>query len=429
MEVFKFTVLSSEEARSHGVKALCLVDKRWNNIANRTSDLWTKVTFAYPLRARQLSVANKRLRASKQKIIDLEIDLCEPDSSELRGGDWYPLVKSAQIRNTIKTLRGSEHRWRSLSIMSNTRKPAHEFLQEWGTLSLPELESISFDGPGRPSMEHAFSADFGWPVVFCGKWSLMPKLREVSLSAVCFYWSSVAATSVRNLRKLEIKNQPHGFGPTWEEFAALLAAAPRLEILDVSGYSPSPIQTQILPVHLPALKRFVFGWNWNRVDLVYKFLRVFQISETLELLSLVDVDSGLYQIEDTEDLAVQSANSSRIFKLLTDLASEGSKDKDPLRPWISMLGLKSLSVSWLTSDPRDITAFLHKAPKIEEIRLTDVSQRVLHGIADFAAETWLTRSLKRVYIQWIWNKGGGARPWINTLEGLGLQVTVEGFTE
>ena len=35
-EIFKFAVLSSDETRSHGVKALCLVDQDWNHIAKGT---------------------------------------------------------------------------------------------------------------------------------------------------------------------------------------------------------------------------------------------------------------------------------------------------------------------------------------------------------------------------------------------------------
>ena len=97
-----------------------------------------------------------------------------------------------------------------------------------------------------------------------------------------------------------------------------------------------------------------------------------------------------------------------------------------------MLELKSLSVSWVASDPRDVTAFLRKAPKVEEIRLTDVSKGVLQGIEDFATGTRFTRSPKRVYIRWVWNDGcepEKADVHTDTLKGLGLQVTVKKFTE
>lgn len=78
MELFKFAVLSSEEARSRGAQDLCLVDKGWNNISNATSDLWTKVTLTYPLCANELSAAQKWLKTSKPRAVDIKIDLRDP---------------------------------------------------------------------------------------------------------------------------------------------------------------------------------------------------------------------------------------------------------------------------------------------------------------------------------------------------------------
>ena len=435
MEVFKFAVLSSEEARSHGAEILCRVDKRWNNIANATSDLWTKVTFAYPYCSRQFSVARERLKASEPKTIDVEIDLRNPNSDELEMEDWCPSVDFDLILEMVETLRGSEHRWRSISIKSDTSSLVHDFLREWAIPSLPALESISLDGFNRFSGVEGISIPegfIGWPVLFGSNRSLMPKLREVSISAIYVDWATFVASPFRNLCKLEIKNQSDARGPTFGQFAELLAAAPRLETLDVSGYCPEfPTQTQTPLVHLPVLKRLVFGWN--RVDLARNFLVMFQIPETLETLSLIDVDSGLGARQDGDTgNDIHNDDSSQIFKLLANLAPGVSENKDPSKPWISMLGLKSLSVSWVASKPCDVTALLHKAPKIEEIRLTDVNQGVLQGVKDFAAETQFMRSLKRVHIRWIWNGGCGpedAHVHTNTLKGHGLQVSVKKFTE
>jgi hypothetical protein len=42
---------------------------------------------------------------------------------------------------------------------------------------------------------------------------------------------------------------------------------------------------------------------------------------------------------------------------------------------------------------------------VEEIRLTDVNLGVLEGIAEALAEPGHFKSLKKIYIQWIWNGG------------------------
>jgi hypothetical protein len=101
MEVFKYAVLSSEEARSHGVKSLCLVGKDWNQIANTTSDLWSKVTLAYPLHPDQISAAQKWLKASGQKAIDIEIDLLDPAWNKYREEDFHPLQDPAKLQDAI----------------------------------------------------------------------------------------------------------------------------------------------------------------------------------------------------------------------------------------------------------------------------------------------------------------------------------------
>ena len=435
-EIFKFAVLSSEEARSHGVKALCLVDQDWNHIAKGTSDLWTKITFTYPLHADQLSAARKWLKTSEQKPIDVEIDLCDPGWDELGMEAFHLLEDLAPIQDMTAALRGSEHRWRSISIRSDTWRPIYEFLQAWEIPSLPLLETISLER-GNEVMGVGYIREDPLPslgslTLFGSNGTLMPKLREVSLIAVHVDWAS-AANSFRDLRKLEIKNQHHRVGPTSEQFATLLAATPRLEMLDVAGYCPdhgaSPTQVRIPPVHLTALKHF--GLGWSCFDCACDLLMVLQIPESLESLSLNDTESGLGARQDEEtDLFTYNDDSTPIFELLTGLEPAGPGNKDPSNPWISILGLKTLSVSWAESDHPAVLAFLENAPMIEEIRLTDVSQGVLEGIAALV-ETHGPRSLKKLSIQWIWNDGyesPEAHLVADLLGNHGFQVTVEKFT-
>ena len=248
-------------------------------------------------------------------------------------------------------------------------------------------------------------------------------------------WASTA-TSFRDLRKLEIKNQHYEVGPTFEQFSALLAASPRLEFLDVTGYYPNPeapnvadTLTETSLVHLPALKHLVFGWS--RIEFACYFLMSFQIPESLNTLSLIDTESGLGVCQEEETgLFTYNDTSTPIFELLAYIGPSDPGNKDPLSSRVSLLGLKSLSVSWAEADPRVIVEFLKRVPMIEEIRLTDVGQGILQGIAIFAGSqsSW---SLKKIHIRWIWNGGHESHEAgvvTQLLRGRGFEVTVEKFT-
>jgi len=438
IEFFKFAVLSSEEARSHGAKTLCLVDKYWNDLANETSDLWTKVTLAYPLNADQLSAVQKWLEASKPKAIDVEIDFCDPvwNGPDLEAEGGRPKEDHAKFKGMIAALSDSEHRWRSISIKSDIWHPTNELLRACEIQNLPLLESISLetvdDGVGEEPRPFLSQESVDVPTLFGSTGTLMPKLRGISLSDVPVNWTS-AVISLQNLCKLEIKDLHHRTGPTFEQFAALLAASPRLEVLDVIGYFPNPdhasTQSRTPILRLPALKHFVFGWTDVRP--ARNFLARFDIPPTLETLSLIDVESGRDNCWRPDPEPFQYIDdSSSVFEHLACLGSRDLKNADPSKPWISMLGLKSLSVSWVmaVSDLPMVIMFLQKAIMIEEIHLTGVDQGVLDAVSVSVHARHL-RSLKRLYI---WNNGYESietRRTTDLLRSLGLQVTVNKFTE
>jgi hypothetical protein len=395
-EVFKLVVLSSEEARSHGVKALCLVDRYWNNVANATSDLWTKVTLTYPLHADQLSAAQKWLKASEPKVVDVEADFRDLDFCQPGKENWDPSADPTPLQGMIAVLRGSEHRWRSISIKSDSWSPIREFLRSWiipCPTSLPALESISFEG-FKPSPVQPIPQKLV-------RLPALPKLREVVLRVVPVDWTLAAATSFQNLRKLVIRNNPHAYGPTLRQVSeALLVASPRLETLEVGGYHPLPdlvySEAQQPFVHLPALKHLVLGWEY--ATSVYPLLAILQIPETLETLCL----TGKYGPDGGEARPVIS-DSTIVFGFLADLGSSGSKNERPCEPWISMFGLKSLSLSSVYSEPGWVTKFLKQAPNIEEIYLTDIHQEVLEAIVIFDGG----RSLQSERFNIRWNPSSG----------------------
>lgn len=414
-EIFKFVVLSSKKGRSSGIKALCLVDKCWNNIANTTPDLWTKVTLAYPFHADQLSAAQKRLKASEPKNIDVEIDLRDPTWDEPVDSEiCLPSVNLLQA--AIAVLRGSEHRWRTIRVDFLTWDPTREFLGAWITPSFPALESISLERSIMPYSAFSSQQNIELRALLGDGRTLMPKLRKVALYEMPLDWTSAAATSFQNLRKMVISGSICEEGPNLGLFSeALLVASPRLEILEVGGYYPMPggfyTQAQIPLVHLPALKRLVFGWSF--ANLACNFLAILQIPETLETLCLSQESKPF-------------GGGHLVLDLLADLASRGSGDKDPSKPWISTLGLKSLSMSEMCLDPQQVITFLQNAPVIEEIHLRHIRRPVLEATATLAGTRRL-KSIKRLGIRWEWrSKDGseGACLVAERLRGSGWQVVV-----
>jgi len=169
--------------------------------------------------------------------------------------NWVPSADSPQ--DVITALRGSEHRWRSISVHSGAWSPIQEFLGACITPSLPALESISFKKLGETPISPTPQSPIEWPALFGGNGTLVPKLREVTLRRIHVDWTP-AATSFQNLREFVINHHSYEAGPILRQFSALFAASLMLETLGIPGCHPnpddSPAQAPIPLVHLLALK-------------------------------------------------------------------------------------------------------------------------------------------------------------------------------
>ena len=405
-EIFRLVVLSLEKDRSRAANTLRLVDKRWNGIAFATSELWTKVTLAYPFCLDRLSGTQRQLEASAQKAIDINIDLRDPAWMEFADEDHHPLTDPGMLHSMVEVLRGSEHRWRSLCIRSDILYPIYEFLQQWTAPDFPLLESISFglcNGNFSRYTGPTFWQDTKLQILFGSDWIPMPRLRELSFSAVSVDWTPAVA-SFQNLRKLEIKYQLDK-GPTYMEFASLVAASPGIEVLDLTGYCPHAHVmsnlTGIPLVRLPALKHFTFG-GLPATD-VLGFLTWLQISETLETFTLIGPGPDNQGERPSQS---NSEDTSKVFNTLASLNPEDLDDKDPSSSWISMLGLKKLSVIQAEPLPQCFAAFLDGFPVVEEICLIDVGREGLLSLLS-RMESRIFPFLKKVYIKQTPNCGYG----------------------
>jgi len=403
MQIFKTYAESYPEVLHRRVVDLCLVGKYWNVVANSTPQLWTKINLLFPFPDQHFAAALKRVRASRLQKIDVFIDFRDPDwdgsEADYHDEETYVPGGHAWIVGIMAVLRGTEGRWKSIEAVSNTWVPLYELMHDWTFTHLPSLESISMIRTNNW---------FGmWDAVFSprrlmeynplfGQNASLPRLRDVSLSAVHVDWND-ASVCYQNLRKLEITNQTHDVGPSFEEFAAMLSSSPQLESLNVCGFcpewhtAPAPPgggMPKLTVVHLPALKEFIFGWKDVRLGCT--FLRTFQIGDSLETLVLLDTESGFgyHQDPQTGDRGWKQ-ESQRIFEVLCELGSAVPRDKDdtPSGPFISVRRVKRLRISWTKTARSSLVPFLATFTELDEFWLEDVDENVKDDVMGWLGST------------------------------------------
>ena len=425
MEIFKTYAESYPEVLNQRVVDLLLVGKDWNMVANRTPQLWTKINLSFPFAFFHLVAAHKRVRASRLQKIDVSIDFRDPDWDSRtedhydRDGDIYIPGGHRWVRDIMAVLEGTEGRWRSVEVVSDAWVPLYELMHGWRTFThLSSLESISM------KREYwtfgARNADFlprrlALPTPLFDRNASLPKIRELSLTGVHVAWND-ASGCFQNLRKLQIVNQAHDVGPTFEQFAAMLSSSPRLEHLNVMEFCPqyhtvpNPAvggTPEIPVVNLPALRVLIFGWK--DVDLSCAFLRMFQIGDSLEYLTLVDTKSGYGDSIDPQTGGRGWAQESReIFEVLFELGSAVPRDKDdlPSAPFISVRGLKRLSIIWAKVARHSLFPFLVTLTALERITLEDVDENVVEDVADrWFRSPGVYRPLDH---EFLWTRRGGS---------------------
>jgi len=78
MRIFEVYAESHPAVRNQRVVDLCLVNKYWDAVANRTPRLWTRINLSFPFARDHLAAMRKRVRASKLEKIDVSIDFRDP---------------------------------------------------------------------------------------------------------------------------------------------------------------------------------------------------------------------------------------------------------------------------------------------------------------------------------------------------------------
>ena len=447
-EIFKTYAESYPEVLGQGVVDLCLVGKYWNMVANGTPQLWTKIDLSFPFTDQHLTAVLKRVHASKLKNIDVSIDFCDPnwdgDEPYYDEGDTTPTNETIWIQGVMAVLRGTERRWKSIKVVSDTWLPLYRLMEVWTFMHLPSLESISMERQGTIFGMQNVPFDpqpLIGPMSLFGRNALLPKLRDLSLSSVHIDWDN-ASGGYRNLRKLELKKLTYDVGPSCEQFAVMLSSSPRLESLDVSGFCPERHTGPAPPaggdpetpvVHLPALKEFTFGWK--DADLGGLFLQMFQIGNSLESLTLIDTESGFGYWRDKQTRSrCWFQDSQGILEDLRQLGSAAPRDAGdvPPTPFISVGGVKRLRVVWTKATHPSLIPFLTMFTGLEDLWLEDVNRDILEDA------TWVgvsrpgaCPSLRRLDLRWMWQEGipSFAEPSILQLERVGIEVTAQAADE
>jgi hypothetical protein len=439
-EIFKTYAECNPMDLEHGAVVLCLVEKYWNAVATATPQLWDNISFSSSFTPGHLARMLRRVQTSKPHKIDIFIDLRHPDEDHPEFNEHkahrHRAKQSIWVRDIMVVLEGTEEHWRSIKVVSNIWVPLYGLMGHWTFTHLPSLESISMERANRMFGMRDVPFDpqgLIEPMTLFGPSASVPNLRELSMSAVHVDWDD-ASVCFQNLRKLEINNQTHDAGPSFEEFAEILSSSPRLEYLDVSGFCPEhhtdPRAGRApgpggLFVHLPALKDFIFGWK--QVDRGRLFLQMFQIGGSLERLTLMDTESGLGNWADGRHW---NGESQTIFEALYELGSAAPKNEEdmPSKPFISMRGVKRLEVAWTEATRFSLNPFLETLTAVEDIWLEDVDENVLESVTRVRAavgRVTVSRPL-RLDLRWTWDGEvpDFAGPFILQMKDLGAEVTV-----
>lgn len=421
-EIFKVYAVAHPEVLDRRVVDLCLVGKHWKAVADGTPQLWTKINLKFPFGYRQLNAASKRIHASKLEEIDVSIDFRKPywngDGPHYEGIDTEATNEALWAKNISTVLRGTESRWRSIGVVSDTWLPLHRLIEAWNSTDLLSLRSIRMERASVIFGTRAVAFDPATlirPITLFGRKAFLPKLRDLALSAVHVDWEDISV-GFQNLRELRLNNLPLDIGPSSKVFAAMLSSSPRLECLDVSGFCPkrhtgsvplAGMGSEIPIVHLPALKEFTFGWK--DVGRGSSFLKMFQIGSSLERLTLKDTDSGLgcWRSEPARSRD-WNQNSENIFKLLHSLAVAAPRDENdmPPTPFISMSGVKTLKIFWTEASSGAVTPFLGLLREVVDVELEDVDEGVLRAVvAAWGSRARADHRPMMVDLGWMWQAG------------------------
>ena len=395
-EIFVAATFVSEESRLDVPDILSHVSSRWRAIVVNTSLFWTFIVVTFPFAAEQIARAKVALARSKNRPIDVHVDVRDPEWTWEFDEDQHPVI-SFDMVEIMEWLGPSHPRWRSLSVFTDNWEPMHTFLA-YSTMfsSLPVLETLSLNRCNAYAGLPGTAPESVTPIELFGGNACLPKLRHVVLSGVHIDYSR---SGFKDLISLDLRHQSHSVSPSLQELRQILAASPELNSLSLVALSPPcPRGFEELdgaPTTMSHLKKLTLGW-WNVEDAA-ELLEVFRVP-TAEELSLEDIGSSLLgTLEHAMFDDFHAHDSTLILGVLTGMsgAHRNSTSLSPplIAPGPSSLRrpdkqtcgfpscLRTLAINGVHLDPAAFSEFLPRLISLEELELKSVDHKLISALS------------------------------------------------
>lgn len=394
IEIFIAATFVSEESQLEVPDILSHVSSRWRAIVLDTSILWTFVVVTFPFSTRQIARAKTALVRSKNRPIDVYVDVRDPEWTWELDEDQHA-VGSFDMVEIMEWLGSSHPRWRSLSVFTDNWEPMQTFLA-YSTMftSLSSLETLSLNRCNAYAGLPGTAPDSITPIELFGGNARLPKLRHVVLSGVYIDYS---CTGFKDLLSLDLRHQSHGVSPSPQELHKILRASPELNSLSLVALSPSCShgfeEPWDAPIIMSRLKELSLGW-WNVEDSV-ELLGVLRIP-AVEKLSLEDMGSSLLgTLEDPTFDDFPTHDSTRILDVLAEMSGihhnpaslppppVASRSSSPRRPDETSgfpSCLRTLTINNAHLDPTTFSEFLPRLTHLEELELKSVDSMLIGAL-------------------------------------------------
>jgi len=368
-DIFSTLTFSSNESRLYAPDILSHVSSRWRTVSLNASALWSFVVVTFPFAPGQIARAKTALIRSRDRPIDVYIDVRDPDWNWESDEDQHQM-KPVFMVEIMQWLEESHTRWRSLTVLTDTWGPMHTFLA-YSTMfsSLPMLEQLSLSRCnsfiGLPDAPDPVPFD---PVELFGGNAHLPNLRHVALAGVHINYS---CTGFKGLLSLDLRHQQCRVSPTIRQLRQLLHGSPGLESLSLVALNPcseGPEQDDGPVVSLAHLKNLTLGW-WFVEDAV-KLLGVLQLP-VVENLVLEDIAPGLLQ----HDHIVRDSTP-----ILDTLVKMGNRPYDPASPFSFPSHLRRLAIKGVLLDRTAFSQFTPWLVNLEELEMRSVQPCLIQAV-------------------------------------------------
>jgi len=399
-EIFVAATFASEESRLDIPDILSQVSSRWRAITLNTSIFWTFIVVTFPFAAKQILRAKAALARSKNRPVDVHIDVRDPEWAwETDEGEHA--VGSIDVVEIMEWLGPSHPRWRTLSILTDNWEPMQTFLA-YSTMfsSLPTLETLSLNRCNAYAGLPGTTPDSYTPIALFGGNAQLSKLKHVVLSGVHIDYS---CSGFKDLLSLDLRNQSHGVSPTLQELCQILTASPELNSLSLVALSPSCShgleELKDAPITMSQLKSLTMGW-WNVGDAA-ELLGVFRIP-AVENLSLEDVGSSLLGVlEHSTFDDFPPHDSTLILDVLTEMSearrnlpaalspppiTPASSSRRPGETYSFPSRLRTLTINGAHLDPTTFSEFLPWLMNLEELELKSVDHKLISALSSIQME-------------------------------------------